>query len=120
MGTKKSLFSLVFAEKIKQVPLPERLQEVFSLFGQGVDAPPATTSGRDKSSVPKVAEVFVGGRKRYAEPLRERVPVDRAPADFPQDALLRRADYTHVEPKWDSGTSHKWFITEKYDILKRW
>jgi hypothetical protein len=25
MGTKKSLFSLVFAEKIKQVPLPERL-----------------------------------------------------------------------------------------------
>ena len=33
MGTKKSLFSLVFAEKIEQVPLPERLQEGQTLQG---------------------------------------------------------------------------------------
>jgi hypothetical protein len=46
--------------------------------------------------------------------------VDRAPADLPQDSPLRRADDSHVEPRWDSGTSHKWLITEKSDILKRW
>jgi hypothetical protein len=46
--------------------------------------------------------------------------VDRAPADFHQNFLLRRADDSHVKPTWDSDTSHKCLITEKPDILKRW
>jgi len=115
---KKSLLSFVFAEKIEQAPLPERLQEVPPLFGQGVHAPPAPARGRHEPGLPQVAEVLVRGRERYAEPLRQRVPVGGPPTDLLQDALLRRTDDPHAEPRLDSGTSHKCIITEKSDILK--
>jgi hypothetical protein len=45
--------------------------------------------------------------------------VDWAPADLPQNFLLRRTENPHTVPRWDSDASHKCLITEKSDILKR-
>jgi hypothetical protein len=105
------LFTPALDGNADRLPLPERFQEVFPLFGQGVDAPPALPLGRNKPALPEAAEVIVDGRERYAESLCERVPVDLALANLPQDALLRRADDSHFKPRWDSDTADKWLIT---------
>jgi hypothetical protein len=63
--------------------LPNRLQEMSPFFGQGVDAPPAPARGLHEPALSEVAEVFVDGRQRYPESLRQLVPVDGSPAERP-------------------------------------